>query len=447
MPNADDFAAYPPACSDLEDLFSDSMDGPLDDSAQERLSRHLTDCPTCQELYGRLQTIQGKLLLGPQDLLIPADESAEILTGEESLWSNISAQLTADATELLICRYDEEFVSAYLDNEVHSGEERLHFERHLHQCEPCTHMLADLDQISTSYRLSTRLLEGQLSFNIAGQIMAVCEAEANDVLREDIHPTVGCGFFTVEVLSAFSDRGLSSREVMAVSQHVERCEPCRQALLGFHALEAALSDYVERYTPSSLPDFWSVIGPVLEREGLLEPEEASSHSGQSFKAIPGGKLVAKAKLPPLQWLPKASVAAAAVFLISISLQTGLSWFGHQTLQSPVSIEERVALMAPQPVRQASPINLGVEVPDRSAQAEEWLYDADGQPFDAAMPVKATVPTPMLGEMSRPPVPPAPSSVAGESSVPPSAEAYMIRSYNHRHASANASDWVVLNQEI
>jgi hypothetical protein len=198
----------------------------------------------------------------------------------------VMAQIEKDLEHPIPCQYDYEFISTYFDDELSLEvqdtvliKQRLQtFEQHLPQCPPCNESLGYLFDFTQLYRSHLYRLETQLdAYDCVSSVMAALarSQQGLDLLDESIPlPEVGCGEFSLETLSSYSDEALSKEETEAVASHLKTCEPCQAVADDFISLNQTLGSAQERLVDHAdvVPalDLWPRIQAQLQNEAKPE---------------------------------------------------------------------------------------------------------------------------------------------------------------------------------
>lgn len=314
------------SCLDVQALFSEYLDEELRLDGISRLSeiqlsgiqRHFKDCHLCLEQYMTLRESRHEVSSLQHTTPMPPEMP--------DLWARLGQQLEQDKACPPVCRFDEDFVSAYFDGEHEEIETGIAlFESHLVSCTPCNELLADMGEISEvcknfAYRLEEALTPHLEPLEFPRRVLAQYQLE----LGVTVSGGQACREFSVETLSAFRDDELAPKVAIALGNHLEQCALCKNHLQGFQLLSQQIQD-MARGLEAEAPDaFWPLIQKELSRESRVAPF--------SQRVLKGRKQL---------WTISASAAAAFLFvMISVN---HVPWMGGYDA-SKASVMQQVGQM-------------------------------------------------------------------------------------------------------
>ncbi len=288
----------------------------------------------------------------------------------------VIAQFQQDLSQPLPCQYDYEFLSTYFDRElgcdIDDGLLLTHridaFEQHLPHCLPCNEQLGLLMDTTETYRQYLYRLEGRLDgLELTHLVMNALENGFADILDEtEEMPTVGCGRYTAETMSAHVDAELPAAERDELENHLLECLPCAEAYDVMAQCSGAFN--LEEAVAQNIPDCWPAIAAQLQQE----PVAAQN--------------VVKLK-PRRRWTFWAGTAVAASLLFLVF--TGRLMPGSSPLEGKVNAvalqdalmqdEREAAALRPRPVNYAAPNTI-------YHSPEAYLFSSDPNVYNGEEPV-------------------------------------------------------------
>jgi anti-sigma factor RsiW len=383
------------SCSDIQAILSSYLDDELAGDSSRGLSAdttsiiqvHLADCEGCLDVYMALRVAQA----GVSDLA----HTTPVAEPSGGLWKNLAAQLEQDKAEPLPCVYDEEYLSAYFDGELASGDAQYEaFEAHLTTCQGCNPMLAEMGVASEALKQHGFRLEALAeahcdAVGMTGRVMDAFKVESG------LEGQADCGQLSIELLSAFVDGEVSQKERMHVSQHVETCDVCKVHLAAFQEIShgiAGVAVQLERQAPEGI--YWPTIAEALQEDAAKAPVSFFKKylSGRKRWAVPGS--IAAAVLFVLVSLDNTALfqspqAELAVSQASAKAQDDsfVAWIpglsGNQAAMDaegaflPAVMEESRNVSAPSPAAPSLASRSYSELPARTLSAvpsaEEYLF--------------------------------------------------------------------------
>lgn len=265
-------------------LLAQYLDGALDADRLMEAELLLDSSPEARAELLKLQQAKGRL---------QASLQASQVEPVNDAWQNICHQLKADEC-IEPQSYDFEFISAYYDGELDPKDPAcLVFEAQLFNNADANRMLSDVDAVSEAIRRFAYRQEEACSVDMTEAVMCAYQAESEDDVS--VSPEV-------EAISAFVDKELVPKEVIALNRLLEQDAEARLQLARFTQIADWVQAWAGRQVERCRGDYWPAIQTQLQAE-CLEQRASRQKSGLSKG------LLQKVALP----------AAAAAFLVVLSI--------------------------------------------------------------------------------------------------------------------------------
>lgn len=281
--------------ADDQSLISQYLDDELDASAAKTVRENIESNPAWRNYYHQLKTLSLNLAT--------ADGDNET-TDNSNLWANISGQLNQD-TNADILAVDEEFISAYYDNEIPTSDpEYTAFEAQLYKNDEANRALGNVQVISETIRQFGYRLEESCTLDITESVMTAYQQELTQGHGEETTvielPDVPDD---VETISAFMDGELSARDTMTLNGRMEAEVALKETLSSMQAVQDRFAD-INTQLMEQISDDTLRVWPNIETQ-------VAEHIENHKKTLPFARMTPVKKAGSI-----AAVAAVAFLLIS-----------------------------------------------------------------------------------------------------------------------------------
>lgn len=282
----------PYSAAQIRSMLVQYLDGALGSEQMAEIDGLIERYPHYKAELLKLQAVRGTVheSLGHQE-----PEVLQFSKVSDQAWKNIARQLEEDSQAPLLPA-DPEFISAYYDHEIHTPTERQQFEAQLFRNDEANRLLADIGQISETVRQFGYRLEESCTLDITARVMGALAAEQQlgDIQVDG----------QTEMLSAFFDQQLTTKETMEATRLIESDPSARRAIAVFSRLSEQIHSITNQIQEQA-PDLWPQVKTALERE-------------PAGKVLPFGK-----RAYPIRGAARIAIPVAAAAVLLLFLAPGL----------------------------------------------------------------------------------------------------------------------------
>lgn len=269
----------PNSPSEISIPFSRPEDGLPDIERVEDLDTFIIQSPEAGEAMLK-HANTSNLLKETWDRMI-ASPFPEMDGREEALWESIARRLDSDRLTSPT-DYDTEWLSAYYDRQIPADDPLLPaFEGQLANNPDANRILADLADTSEAVRRFACRMEEVCTLSLTSQIMTMLASDDTSLNLDALpHPT-GLAEAEIDLLSAYADQALSTREMIDANRLTENNEAARTLLFCLNRLSGEIQSFYRRLEAEA-PDLRLNVIPIISREIAEEAAVTSKRAVLPF---------------------------------------------------------------------------------------------------------------------------------------------------------------------